>query len=51
MALTQLKQVKHVISQVYQGFAGCSTGGCCGVSLPKADQDQLKQWKQQMQKK
>ena len=51
MTIERLKQVKNVISDVYQGFAGCSTGGCCGVSLPKEDQDKLKQWKQDMQQK
>lgn len=51
MTVERLKQVKNVISDVYQGFAGCSTGGCCGVSLPKEDQDKLKQWKQDMQQK
>ncbi len=51
MAVKILKQVKHIISHVYEGFAACSTGGCCGVSLPKADQDQLKQWKKDMKLK
>ena len=51
MTIERLKQVKNVISDVYQGFAGCSTGGCCGVSLPKEDQDKLKQWKQDLQQK
>ena len=51
MAIEQLKRVKTILSDVYQGFAGCSTGGCCGVSLPKQDQDKLKKWKQTMEQK
>lgn len=51
MAIEKLKQVKQVISDVYEGFAGCATGGCCGVSLPKEDQDKLKEWKKSMEPK
>lgn len=39
------KRAKQVITDVYRGFSSCSTGGCCGVSLPKEDQDALKKWK------
>lgn len=42
-----LKSLKTIVSQVFAGYAGCSTGGCCGVTLPKADQDALKRLKAQ----
>lgn len=45
--LQKLRSIKHAISQVFVGYAGCSTGGCCGVTLPKADQDALKRLKEQ----
>lgn len=45
--LQQLRSIKEAISQVFAGYAGCSTGGCCGVTLPKADQDALKKLKEQ----
>lgn len=45
--LQKLLAIKEAVSQVFAGYAGCSTGGCCGVSLPKADQDALKKLKEQ----
>ncbi|OKY52417.1 hypothetical protein [Megasphaera cerevisiae] len=50
MVLEKLKKTTHTIAQVFSGFTGCTTGGCCGVSLPKADQDALKKLKQRRQK-
>lgn len=45
--LQTLQSMKKMISQFFTGYAGCSTGGCCGVTLPKADQDALKRLKAQ----
>lgn len=40
-----LKQQKNVIRQVYKGFTSNTTGGCCGVNLPPAEQAELKRLK------
>lgn len=45
--LQKLGALKEAISQIFAGYAGCSTGGCCGVTLPKEDQDALKRLKEQ----
>ncbi|MCH4188362.1 MAG: hypothetical protein LKF74_06200 [Megasphaera sp.] len=47
MIKKKISEIKNVVSQVYQGYTECSTGGCCGVSLPKEEQQALRKIKQQ----
>lgn len=50
MIKKKISEIKNVVSQVYQGYTGCSTGGCCGISLPKEEQAELKKLKEQGKK-
>ncbi|MCH4179373.1 MAG: hypothetical protein LKF47_05855 [Megasphaera sp.] len=47
--IKKFKELKTALSQVSKGYTGCTTGGCCGISLPPDDQKELKRIKQQGQ--
>lgn len=46
MVVESVKKVKHIVSEVFKGYASNSSGGCCGVSLPPEEQRQLKRLKE-----
>lgn len=45
------KKMKEIIVEIIKGFKNNTSGGCCGISLPKEEQEQLKKLKQGKQGK
>lgn len=40
------KKMKEIIVEIIKGFKNNTSGGCCGISLPKEEQAELKALKQ-----
>lgn len=51
MVVESVKKIRHIASEVFKGYANNTTGGCCGVSLPEEQQQELKRLKEGAQAK
>lgn len=49
--INKIKETHKALQGVWKGITSCSTGGCCGVSLPKEERQQLKALKEGKQAK
>jgi hypothetical protein len=43
MVVESVKKIRHIASEVFKGYANNTTGGCCGVSLPEEQQQEIPQ--------
>ena len=50
MVVESVKKIRHIASEVFKGYAN-NTTGCCGVSLPEEQQQELKRLKEGAQAK
>ncbi len=50
MVLDKLKQAKKTISSIYEGIT-TPAGGCCGLQVPAADRQKLRELTQAGKKK
>ena len=51
MVVESVKKIRHIASEGFKGYANNTTGGCCGVSLPEEQQQELRRLKEGAQAK